>query len=173
MKLPSTALCAIARLAIAAPIAVNSPDARAQPASAGFEGMYALEEWHKDGQVLHPPQVDGRFVLLNGSVVYIIHSRVPGATQTTSASFGTYVLRDGKFSYRYDVPSTFTQTASGITVSRDPPWEGMRSFDVLRDRDAVRLRSPNGAQEFVFTKDGLTYSEGGKVLRVWRRVAHQ
>jgi hypothetical protein len=33
------------------------------------EGVYALDEWHIDGKVFRPPQVDGRFVLNNGAVV--------------------------------------------------------------------------------------------------------
>ena len=138
-----------------------------------IEGVYALQEWHKDGQILRPPQVDGRFVLLHGSVVWLMHNRTQEINQTTNASFGSYALDAARFSYWYDDPSTFVRTASGITVSHDPPWPGVRTFDVKREGDAVRLRSPDHQQEFLFTKEGLTLSDGGKVLRVWRRMNQQ
>jgi hypothetical protein len=134
------------------------------------EGMYALQEWHTSGGVFRPPQVEGRFVLLNGALVLVLHNRIQKANQTTVASYGSFVLAATQFSYRYEETSTFTQTPSGITVSPKAPWEGMRSFSASREGDVVRLRAGNGQQEFLFTAEGLTYSENGKVLRVWRRV---
>jgi hypothetical protein len=32
---------------------------------AAIEGVYVLDEWHIDGKAFRPPQVEGRFVLLN------------------------------------------------------------------------------------------------------------
>jgi hypothetical protein len=46
----------------------------------------------------------------------------------------------------------------------------MRSFAAKLEDGVVRLRSENGQQEFLFTAEGITYSENGKPLRVWRRI---
>jgi len=135
-----------------------------------MEGVYSLQEWHLGGEVVRPPRVDGRFLLLDGAVITIVHNRVQEAKQITFVAYGSYLLDATRFSYRYDDTSAFVQTASAITVSRKLPWEGMRAFTLIREGNAVRLRSDNGLQEFLFSPDGLTYSENGKVQRVWRRV---
>jgi hypothetical protein len=44
----------------------------------------------------------------------------------------------------------------------------MRRFPVSVEGKAVHLNS--GQQEFVFTSEGLAYSENGKLLRRWRRI---
>jgi hypothetical protein len=137
---------------------------------ASVEGVYALQEWHKDGKAFKPSQVDGRFVLMNGTVVTILNDRTEEANQATIALFGSYVLEELKFSYRYSSASVFRQTTTGITASYKEPWEGMRTFAVSPEGDAVRFRSENGQQEFLFTHDSLRYSENGKILRTWRRI---
>jgi hypothetical protein len=107
--------------------------------------------------------------LLNGAVVTVLHNRIQESNQTTLASYGSYVLSSTEFSYRYDEPSVFTETSSGITVSRKAPWEGMRVFSASHDGETVRLRSATG-EEFLFNRAGLNYSQKGTVLRVWRRI---
>jgi hypothetical protein len=136
------------------------------------EGAYSLEEWHLATGAAQPPHVTGRFVLLNGSVVTLL--RIQEANQTTVASYGTYALDPNRFTYKYDDTAVYVQTASSITVSNKLPFEGMRGFAVVSEGDAVRFRSDTGSQEFLFTADRLSYSENGKVQRVWRRIAeHQ
>ena len=34
-----------------------------------MEGIYVLEEFKRDGEVFRPPQVSGRYVILNGAVL--------------------------------------------------------------------------------------------------------
>ena len=133
-----------------------------------IDGVYTLEEWHSDGQVLRPPQVDGRFVLMNGTVTTVLLNDAQEANRTSNAQFGTYVLDETSFSYGYDTRSSFTQTPSNITVSRTPSFAGMRRFAVSIDGRVARLKS--GPQEFIFTPEGMRYLENGRLLRVWRHV---
>lgn len=151
----------------------SSADQEAEAVRARYEGVFALQEWHTDSGVFRPPQIEGRSVHLNGVIAVITHNRMQEATQTTVASYGTYVFDGTQFSYRYDEPSVFTQTSSGITVSHKAPWEGMRAFSVSREGDTARFRAITGEQEFLLTADGFTYCDKGKVLRVWRRGAPQ
>jgi hypothetical protein len=155
-------------------ICFNLAECRAASVSeirAAIDGAYILEEWHDADRVFRSPQVEGRFVLLNGAVVTILINKMREERQTTGALFGVYELSAGSFSYRYDNASAFTKTESAINASHDLPWEGMRDFDIMQEEGTtVRLRSRSAERaEFIFNVDGIRYSEGGKLLRVWRR----
>jgi hypothetical protein len=132
------------------------------------EGVYALDEWHIDGKVFRPSQVDGRFVLNNGAVITILLNNAEETNRTSISQFGVFVLDETSFSYRYDTRSNFRQAPSGITPLGAPRFEGMRRFVLSVEGKAVHLNS--GQQEFVFTSEGLAYSENGKLLRRWRRI---
>lgn len=146
-------------------------DSQLAGVKAKVEGVYSLEEWHLAAGVARPPHVDGRFVLLNGAVITLLHNRVQEANQTTVAAYGTYTLDVSRFAYNYADMSVYVQRASSITASHKPPWEGMRGFSVISEGSTVRFRSDTGNQEFLFTADRVSYSENGKVQRVWKRVA--
>ena len=109
---------------------------------AAIDGVYTLEEWHIDGQVLRPPQVDGRFVLMHGTVMTVLLNDAQELNRTSNALFGTYVLDETSFSYGYDTRSGFTQTPSTTTVSRTPGFAGMRRFvvSISRERRAPQIR---------------------------------
>ena len=134
-----------------------------------IHGAYTLIEWHKPRGVVRTPQVAGRFMLIDGAVATIWRDESEAAVQATLAAFGRYTLTGDEFSYGYDESTAIAKTSAGVTVSREPLWKGMRRFRVVRETDAVRLTA-SGGQEFLFAPEGLKYSEGGKLLRVWRRV---
>lgn len=138
---------------------------------ARIAGAYTLEEWHADGQVFRPPTVEGRMVLLDGTIVVVHHNRIKWPTQTTLVAFGKYTLDTERFGYAYDSTSIITESPSGNSVSHKPLWEGMRSFSISFEHGLVRLRSDGGKQAFVFGHNDVTYYEGGQVLLVWRRIA--
>lgn len=133
-------------------------------------GVYALEEWHADGQVFRPPTVEGRMVLLDGTIVVVHHNRTKWPTQTTLVAFGKYSLDTERFGYGYDSTSVVTETPAGNSVSHKPLWEGIRSFSISSEHGLVRLRSESGKLAFVFGRTGVTYYEGGQALLVWRRI---
>ena len=86
------------------------------PVDAFREGMYVLQEWHRNGEIFRPPLVDARFLLLNGRFMFISHDRAKEPNKTTVAGFGVYVLEPGTVSYRYEGFSVVTQTADGATA---------------------------------------------------------
>jgi hypothetical protein len=135
------------------------------------EGVYILDEWHNDGKVFRPPQVEARFVLLNGNNVFLAVNKMQEANQVTIAEFGVYTLQVDSFAYCYDNVSTITQTANDAAVSHTLLWEGMRNFAVTQEGDTVRFRSRSAEQaEFLFTTGGMRYSEGGQLLRAYHRA---
>jgi hypothetical protein len=84
------------------------------------------------------------------------------------ALFGVYSLTPTSFSYKYETTAVFKQTPDNISLSRAIPWEGMREFTVKQEGNSVHLQLGEIAA-FDFNPDELTYSEGGKPLRVWHR----
>jgi hypothetical protein len=144
-------------------------EASVEAIKAGIEGVYVLQEWHRNGEVLRPPLIDGRSVLLNGRLVFIVHDRAQEFNQTTLAGYATYILEPGKFSYSYEGWSVITQTADGTSVSEKLPWEGLRTFAASIENNEIHFRATNGPQEFRFNADGSSYSDG-KQMRVYRRV---
>ncbi len=133
-------------------------------------GAYELEEWHENGVVLRPPQVEGRTVAVNGTITTIFHNRSQTGKQITAVLVGNYVLDRARFAYRFQDTAIYTETAAGISVSRKPLWEGMRSFSAsITASGAVQFCSDAGQHGLTFTLAGFTYWENGQTVRVWRR----
>lgn len=63
----------------------QAQEATIEAIKARIEGIYVLEEWRRNGEVAHPPLVDGRTVLLNGRIMYISHYRANEANKRTTA----------------------------------------------------------------------------------------
>jgi hypothetical protein len=40
-----------------------------------IEGVYVLEEFKVGGEVFRPPQIAGRFIVLNGALTYVFHDK--------------------------------------------------------------------------------------------------
>ena len=138
---------------------------------AGLEGAYALESWkHANGEVLRPPAVDARAVLIGGRIMFIAHDRGPDAnSQTTIAGFGTYTLEPGKYAYGYERYTVVSQTPGGTFVSETLPWEGLRTFTATSKNNELHLRAVDGPQELRITAERLIYSDGEQT-RTYRRV---
>ncbi len=123
-----------------------------------ISGSYELEEWHEDGAVLRPPQVGGRVVVMNGTITTIYHNRSQTDRQITAVFVGNYVLDKAHFAYQYPDTAIYTETPAGISVSRKPLWDGMRSFSVsMTASGAVQFSSEDGQQGLTFTLAGFTY----------------
>ena len=135
-----------------------------------FEGVYALREWHAGQEILKPPAVEGRFALTHGVVLTILKNWAQASRKVAVASWGSYVFDESGFSYRYDDSTVVTETPGEKQVSYGPLFEGIRTFTVTHDSDGLHFRRVEGGIEFLFTADGLKYSENGKVLRFWQRV---
>ncbi len=158
--------------AVAIPTASRGADESAQArVRALVPGVYELAEWHTGTSVLRPPEVSGRFIILDGTITTTLHG--PGANHTVATSIlvGHYVLDAAKFAYQYEEVSDFSESASGISVSHAAHWPGPRSFTVAIEGATIRMRGEVGNMEFLYSADGMTYSSDGQVVRVWRRVA--
>ena len=170
MRQPIVVFLGVALLSAGA--AMETTKSAGDGAQALILGLYELEEWHTDAAVLKPPQIYGRFILVDGTVATILRNDAQANRRTTSTSVGHYAIDNTHFAYGYENASSFIETTNGVTASHKTPWEGMRSFAIQATPDAVTLRS-EGGQEFVFTRAGLTdYEKAGTPLRVYRRISH-
>jgi hypothetical protein len=131
-----------------------------------IEGVWALEEFHRDGQVLRSPQMEGRFVLRGGVAAFIVHDLAQRENPTARGGYGRYVVERGKLRYGYEEFTTLNQTGSFITA----PEGRLDTFAASVAGDTLRLRTANGVHEFLFTPDRQVYSERGQIVRVWRRI---
>jgi hypothetical protein len=133
-----------------------------------IEGVYVLQGWAIDGELFTPPRVEGRFVLVDGVAITILHNRVAVANSHSATLFGRYRLTEKSFSYGYDDAAMIGYTDGVIGSSNALPWPGMREFSIEQKPAATRVYS--GQQEFIFSREGFTYAENGEVLRRWRRA---
>jgi hypothetical protein len=58
---------------------------------------------------------------------------------------------------------------TGPSVSHDLPWQGLRTFIAGIENNEIRFRATDGPQEFRFSTNGFSYSDG-KQTRVYRRM---
>jgi hypothetical protein len=159
-------------LGVLAFVSVAAP-ARAEEVSVAalksrLEGAYVLEAWHRKGEVLRPPAVEARAVLIHGRLMFIAHDRSQEANKTTIAGYGTYVLEPGKYSYGFERYSVVTQTADGTYITDTLPWEDLRTFAASMADNELRLKAVDGPQELRVTTERLSYFDGEQT-RVYRR----
>jgi hypothetical protein len=95
----------------------KDPDARARQR---IEGSFELEEWKAGDKLLHPPQIEGRFSLHNGIVLFMT-MRKDVAIPETSVGYGTYHFEPGLFTYGYSYVETVQPDAQGILSRRVSP----------------------------------------------------
>jgi hypothetical protein len=135
-----------------------------------IEGVYILDEWNIDGHTFRPPAVEGRYVLVNGNLIGVLINTTQEAKKTYTSYIGSYSITPTSFGYRYETMASFTQITDNVTLSRTLPLEGkMREYTVTQEGNSVHLQFED-KYSFDFNPDGLTYSEGGKPLRVWHRA---
>ena len=133
-----------------------------------IEGNWRLEESHADGEVLHPPQADGRMSLHDGVIMISMHRDIQG-TRKSNFGYGTYALTKDTWTLGYDRYAAFNESGAAITAA-PAPFDGKRIFQIKTDGDKVIFDNDNGTWTFVFDGDAINYLGKGKPVRKWRRM---
>jgi hypothetical protein len=132
-----------------------------------LEGTWQLDEWHVGGQVLRPPQIDGRWSNRDG-VVLVVYSRHDSGEMF--AGYGTYRITADTWSYGYTRRHTSNAPAGKpATVAMAEPGGEMRPFKISRAPGKVILEGAgNDRREY----DGtfFTLMNNGQIVRKWRRI---
>lgn len=152
------------------PSGVAGQDAAPADLRAALEGTWQLEEWHVDGQVLKPPQADGRWSNHDGVVLFMLH-RATGTDAYSTMGYGLYEMDARTWSYRYTRMETSTGPVGGpANVSVTQPPAEMRSFTISRQGGKVILENADGTDRREYEDPSFTLIQRGQVVRKWRRV---
>jgi hypothetical protein len=136
-----------------------------------LEGTWELEEWHAEGQVMHPPEMTGRWMVHDGVVMAIRHRDGPKSFESTAA-YGAYRITATEWIYGYERSEETTgPTASDaklrVRVTVPIP---MLAWKIKREGSKVFLEREKSIRwEFdgpVFT----LYAPDGQVLRKYRKL---
>ena len=164
--------CTLVAISVVPATAHAQPRRPARPLSSEalrtrIEGVWALEEFHRDGQVFRSPQVEGRFVLRGGVAAFVVHDLAQRENPTARGGYGRYVVERGQLRYGVEERTSLNQAGSSITAT---PGGGLDTYAASAVGDTLRLRTADGVREFLFTPDRQVYSERGQIVRVWRRI---
>lgn len=134
-----------------------------------IEGTWTLAEWNVDGTNLQPPEVDGRFSIHGGVVMYFLERRTPGKEIFVSG-YGSYDLAETNWSYHYEHFRTLLGTGNDTKVYNEAPWPGIRTFEFRIEGSKLILDDKRDDAMFAFEPGGFAYIENGKTARVWKSV---
>jgi hypothetical protein len=138
------------------------PDLRA-----ALEGTWQLEEWHVGGQVLRPPQADGRWSNRDGVVLFTLHRL---GTAESNMGWGVYEMTADTWGYRYIHSQSTSGPAGGpFKVNVTKPAE-MRWFKIQREPGKVVLLGA-GDDRREYEGPFFTFFQKGQIIRRWRRVS--
>jgi hypothetical protein len=132
-----------------------------------LEGTWQLVEWHVDGEVLHPPQVGGRWSNHDGVVMFTAF-RNTGNEYESLAGYGSYEIDVTTWSYSYEgmqITNGANPEDAKVVLGNAFP---LRSFEVTRRGDAVLLDRPDDHREY--EGDEFRLLRNGTLLRKWRRI---
>jgi hypothetical protein len=137
-----------------------------------IEGVYILDEFKRgDGQVFKPPQISGRWMILNGTVMWIFHDRTRPSAEISYSGFGRYTVNETSWAYWYDEMSVYTHSDTGISVSQQLPWKGMRLLTPVIERDGLHLRNLESQTDYFCSADEVRFTDGSTgVYRKYHRV---
>lgn len=140
------------------------------PASADLrarlEGTWQLEEWHTGGQVIRPPQADGRWSNHDGVVMFTLNRT---DTAESTMGYGVYEMTADTWGYRYlRMQSTSGPLDGPFKVSVTPPGQ-MRSFKITREGERIVLTGA-GDDRREYEGPFFTFKQKGQIIRKWRRV---
>jgi len=145
------------------------------PVRAIIEGTWELIEWHHQGEVLTPPQMEGRWMVHDGWVMAIRHRDAPPDFEST-AGYGPYSWGPTTWIYGYDRSEDLrgpSPESADLRVSTVPQrtynitWEG--PILVLEDDRGVGLRWEFDVQNDIFTMGTMD----GVPIRVYRRISQE
>ena len=152
-----------------APERATSAQSAAPPdLRAALEGTWQLEEWHVGGQVLRPPQADGRWSNHGGVVLFTLHRF---GTAESNMGWGVYEMTADTWGYRYLHIQTTSGPAEGpFKVNVTKPAAEMRWFKIQREPGKVVLLGA-GDDRREYEGPFFTFFQKGQVVRKWRRIS--
>jgi hypothetical protein len=141
---------------------------RVEDARAMLEGTFVLDEWNIGGKSLRPPEVDGRFSIHDGVILFMT-TRNDGAATESVHGWGVYSITADGWTYGYRHLETVRGPADGpLTRTLAAPsssllklhWEGPKLIVVGK-----------GSDRREYSRDTFVSAIGSAGdFRRWRRI---
>jgi hypothetical protein len=180
IRFRSPALAVVFLLGCLLSVSAHAQATQIGRAKALMEGTWQLDEWVVDGEVLKPPQADGRLSQHDG-VIMIMMSWSRPSMRKFFYGYGTYLFTESTWSYEYDRYVAFADEGGKVSLSERGAaerstragFEGRRIYQMKFDGDRLVLEHEGGQRQLIYEGDMFSYVEHGKPLRKWRRVPDQ
>ncbi len=136
-----------------------------------IEGTWELIEWHVDGRVLRPPEMDGRWMVYDGLVMATRHREGPDGFEST-AGYGPYHWGPSTWTYGYDRSEDRrgpSPADAPLRVTEIP----MRTFEITREGDHLILEDADQVLRWDYDIPERTFLLMGRnrqIIRKYRKV---
>ena len=142
---------------------------------ARLEGTYEMIEWDDAGKKFFPPEVSARYVIRDGSIMWIAHKNSDGK-RNSNAHYGSYLLTETSFAYGYNNWLEVSVEGDETKISWDPKPEmksltlpAMRTFSLSFENNLLRASAGNIYLEF--REDGFDFvNKVSGFVRKYRRI---
>ena len=135
------------------------------------EGTWTLIEWHVDGRVLRPPEMDGRWMVHDGLVMATRHRDGADGYEST-AGYGTYRWGPTTWTYGYE-RSEDRRGPSPDDVTLRVTSIPLRTFEITREGDHLVLEDAAQTLRWDYDIPARTFTLMGRdrqIIRKYRRV---
>jgi len=134
-----------------------------------IEGSWQLDLWADEGRQWKAPEAHGRFVLRDGIVIFMGQRPALRGTYARYA-YGRYELTEATWSYGYLHDTILRETDAGTDISRELPWTGLRTFNLMRRGSRTELFSQDEMYRLIYEGDRFFYFEADQLVRAWTRI---
>jgi len=134
-----------------------------------IEGSWRLDLWLAEGRQWNAPDAHGRFILRDGTVIFMAQRPSPRGTYSRYA-YGRYELTETNWSYGYLHDTIIRESEAGTEISHDLPWTGFRSFTIDHGSSSLQLDSQKGNYRLIFEASRFSYFEAERLVRAWTRL---
>jgi hypothetical protein len=132
-----------------------------------LEGSFELEEWKVDGRLLRPPQVEGRFSIHDGVILFMTLRRDQPIAETV-AGYGSYRIDSQGWTYGYTHLETLGAQGEGpLTRIVRPPSSSL--LKLQWDGDMLIVIG-KGSDRREYGRDSFTSQLSGSDYRKWHRI---
>ena len=119
-------------------LATAQSDKPADELQSVVEGTWVLIEWHVNGRVLRPPEMDGRWMVHDGMVMATRHRDGVDGYEST-AGYGRYQWGQNTWRYGYDRSEDRQGDTAGTAVLQVREVR-QRTFNITKEGDHLILK---------------------------------
>ena len=136
-----------------------------------IEGIWVLQEWHLEDQILRPPRAVGRTIFLGGTVSLLMRYDA-GERENHRYGLGRFVIEGDRLHYGYDQMFDYSRDVGG---ARSTPQAGagkLRPYRLSMEAGCLVCTAETHGSRLLFAPERLEVYGEGRLLRTWSRHPH-